>query len=104
MFDGIGACDHTYAADSVKGYAVATDKAEGFGAPIHNPGIGYGHLASEATKVHEKVVGYVTLPVTKLCCFGDTVVRHVDLLKVECESGRKVESGTDDTVVLLTNR
>lgn len=104
MFDGIGACDHTYAADSVKGYAVATDYTDKEGAPAHNSGIGYGHLASEATKVHEKVVGYLTLHMTKLCCFGDTVVRHVDVLKVVCESDRKVESITDDTVLLLSNR
>lgn len=103
--DGIGACDHTYAADSVKGYAKVSKKSEdNLGPSTHNSGIGKGHSASDTAKNPEVVIGAKTLHATKLCCLGDTVIRHLDVIKVEKESGRKVENGTCETRVDLRRR
>lgn len=68
MYDGMGACDHTYAADSVKGYAKVTEHlVEYKGIETPNSGIGAGHSASDTAKVPEKVNLTETFHATKLC-------------------------------------
>lgn len=97
--DGIGACDHTYATDSVDGYAAVTEKSVNkLGAYTHNSGVGAGSSASDAANVPSKVRGKLANHYPVLCCEGDSLVHRVDVSKVDCESNRCAMCISDETV------